>query len=154
MEYLEDYKFTLAYHPGKANVVANALSRKNYGEVACLMIKRWEMIKVLAEYGVQSKDQDEKGCLCVIVATPTLLEKVIEAQRKDEESKFIKTGLEAGEEFPYWTVHSDGSLRYAGRIFVPSDEELREEVLKEHHCSSFAVHPGGTKMYQDLKLQY
>ena len=55
MEYLEDYKFTLAYHPGKANVLADALSQKNYGEVACLMMKRWEMIEVLAEYGVQSK---------------------------------------------------------------------------------------------------
>ena len=31
MEYLEDYDFTLHYHPGKANVVANALSRKSRG---------------------------------------------------------------------------------------------------------------------------
>ena len=31
---------------------------------------------------------------------------------------------------------------------------LKDEILKEHHGSSFAVHPGGTKMYQDLKRQY
>ena len=48
----------------------------------------------------------------------------------------------------------DGSLRYQGRVFVPDNDKLREEILKEHHCSNFAVHPGSTKMYQDLKRQY
>ena len=34
MEFLEDYEFTLHYHPGKANVVADALSRKSWGALA------------------------------------------------------------------------------------------------------------------------
>ena len=33
-------------------------------------------------------------------------------------------------------------------------DRLREEILREFHCSRFAVHPGGTKMYQDLRRQY
>ena len=33
---------------------------------------------------------------------------------------------------------------------VPQLEDLREEILREFHCSRFAVHPGGTKMYRDL----
>ena len=37
---------------------------------------------------------------------------------------------------------------------VPQLTNLREEILKEFHCSRFAVHPGGTKMYQDLRRQY
>ena len=36
MEYLEDYEFTLHYHPGKANVVADALSRKSQGVLASI----------------------------------------------------------------------------------------------------------------------
>ena len=36
MEVLEDYDFVLHYHPGKANVVAYALSRKNYGQLSSL----------------------------------------------------------------------------------------------------------------------
>ena len=37
---------------------------------------------------------------------------------------------------------------------VPQLIELREEILREFHCSRFAVHPGGTKMYRDLRRQY
>ena len=40
MEYLEDYDFTFHYHPGKANVVADALSRKSRGVLA--RIASWE----------------------------------------------------------------------------------------------------------------
>ena len=37
---------------------------------------------------------------------------------------------------------------------VPQSTNLREEILKEFHCSSFSVHPGGTKMFHDLRRQY
>ena len=50
-----------------------------------------------------------------------------------------------------WTVHADGSLLYRGRVVVPQLTDLREEILREFHCSRFSVHPRGTKMYQDLR---
>ena len=53
-----------------------------------------------------------------------------------------------------WTVHVDGSLRYRGRVVVPQSTDLREKILREFHYSRFSVHPGGTKMYQDLRRQY
>ena len=53
-----------------------------------------------------------------------------------------------------WAIHTDGSLWYRERIVVPQLEKLREEILREFHCSSFAVHLGGTKMYHDLRRQY
>ena len=37
---------------------------------------------------------------------------------------------------------------------VPQLTDLREEILREFHCSRFFVHPGGTKMCQDLRRQY
>ena len=49
------------------------------------------------------------------------------------------------------TVHSNGSLRYRGRVVVPQLTDLREEILREFHYSRFALHPGGTKVYQDLR---
>ena len=53
-----------------------------------------------------------------------------------------------------WTIHTDGSLQYKGQVVVPQLTDLREEILGEFHCSRFAVHPGGTKMNQDLRCQY
>ena len=53
-----------------------------------------------------------------------------------------------------WAIHIDGSLRYKGWVVVPQSTDLREEILREFHCSRFAVHPGGTKMYCDLRRQY
>nr|XP_027086619.1 uncharacterized protein LOC113708357 [Coffea arabica] len=48
----------------------------------------------------------------------------------------------------------DGSLWKDGRLCVPRDEGLKQELLKEAHNSRFSIHPGGTKMYRDLKRNY
>ena len=53
-----------------------------------------------------------------------------------------------------WAIHTNGSLQYRGPVMVPQLTDLREEILREFHCSRFAVHPGGTKMYRDLRCQY
>ena len=53
-----------------------------------------------------------------------------------------------------WVIHTDGSLQYRGQIVVPQLTDLREEILREFHCSRFAMHLGGTKMYRDLRRQY
>ena len=53
-----------------------------------------------------------------------------------------------------WAIHMDGSLRYRGWIVVPQLAKLREEILREFHCSRFMVHSGGTKMCHDLRSQY
>ena len=50
-----------------------------------------------------------------------------------------------------WAIHTDGSVRYRGRVVVPLSVDLRVEILREFHCSRFVMHPGGTKMYHDLR---
>ena len=88
------------------------------------------------------------------MATLSLLRRVIESQGQDAEIVSIRDQVQSGTCDEGWTVHVDGSLRYRGRVVVPQLIDLREEILREFHCSRFAVHPGGTKMYQDLRLQY
>ena len=39
-----------------------------------------------------------------------------------------------------WTIHTDGSLRYRGLVVVPRSTDLREEILREFHCSRFSLH--------------
>ena len=89
-----------------------------------------------------------------LVATPSLLSRVIESQGQDVEIVSIKDRVQSGTGDKGWTLHADGSLRYRGRVVVPQLTGLREEILKEFHCSRFAVHLSGTKMYQDLRHQY
>ena len=72
MEYLEDYDFTLHYHPGKANVVADVLSRKSQGVLASVASREWQMLEIMGQYGLQYSDQAQ-GTLGSLVATPSLL---------------------------------------------------------------------------------
>ena len=53
-----------------------------------------------------------------------------------------------------WAIHTNGSLQYRGQVWVPKLTDIREEILREFHCSRFAVHPGGMKMYRDLRCRY
>ena len=85
------------------------------------------------------------------MATPSLLSRVIESQWQDAELVSIRDWVQSGTGDKGWTIHIDGSLRYRGRVVVPQSTDLREEILREFHCSRFAVHPGGKKMYQDLR---
>ena len=52
MEFLEDYDFTLHYHPGKANVVADALSRKSQGALASIAFREWRMFETVGQFGL------------------------------------------------------------------------------------------------------
>ncbi|KAL0537392.1 hypothetical protein IC582_026370 [Cucumis melo] len=87
LELVKDYDCEILYHPGKANVVADALSRK------------------------------------------------------------------AGQAVEF-SLSSDGGLLFEGRLCVPSDSAIKTELLSEAHSSPFSMHPGSTKMYQDLKRVY
>ena len=73
---------------------------------------------------------------------------------QDAEIVSAKDRVQSGIGDEGWTIHTDGSLRYRGRVVVPQLTDLREEIPREFHCSRFGVHPGGTKMYQDLRRQY
>ena len=88
------------------------------------------------------------------MATPSLLSRVIKSQGQDAEIVSIRDRVQLGTGDEGWTIHTDGSLRYRERVVVPKSTYLREEILREFHCSRFAMHPGGTKMYQNLHRQY
>ena len=77
------------------------------------------------------------------MATPSLLSRVIKSQWQDVEIVSIGDRVQSCTCDEGWTTHTDGSLRYRGRVVVPQSTDLREEILREFHCSRFAVHPGG-----------
>ena len=82
MEFLEDYDFTLHYHPGKENMVADALSRKSRGVLASIASREWRMLETVGQFILQY-DVRTQGTLGSLMATLSLLSQVIESQGKD-----------------------------------------------------------------------
>ena len=78
MEFLQDYDFTLHYHTGKANVVVDALGRKSWGAFSSIASQEWQMLETVGQFGLQYHEQDQ-GTLGSLVATPSLLSRVIES---------------------------------------------------------------------------
>ena len=153
MEFLKDYNFTLHYHPDKANVEADALSRKSRGVLASIASREWRMLETVGQFWLQYSEQTQ-GTLGSLVATPSLLNRVIESQWPDAEIVSIRDRVQSDAGDKGWTVQAYGSLRYRGQVVVPQLTDLRDEILREFHCSRFVVNPGGMKMYQDLRRQY
>ena len=89
MEFLEDYDFTLHYHPGKENVVADALSRKSPGVLASIASREWRMLETMRQFGLQYSEQAQ-STLGSLVATPSLLTRVIKSQWQDAEIVSIR----------------------------------------------------------------
>ena len=124
MEYLEDYDFTLHYYPGKANVVADALSQKSRGVLASVAFREWQMLETVGQIRLQYSEQAQ-GTLGNLVAMLSLLGRVIESQGQDAELVSIRDRVQSGTRDEGWTIHSDGSLRYSGRVMVPQLTYLR-----------------------------
>ena len=78
MEHLEVYDFTLHYHPGKENVVGNALNWKSRGVLASVASREWQMLEIVGQFRQQYNDQAQ-SVFGSLVATPSLLSRVIES---------------------------------------------------------------------------
>ena len=89
MEFLEDYGFTSHYHPSKANVVDDALSRKSRGVLASVASRKWQMLEIVGQFQLQYSDQAQ-GTLGSLVASSPLLSRVIESQGQDAEIVSIR----------------------------------------------------------------
>ena len=53
-----------------------------------------------------------------------------------------------------FSISETGLLKFQGLICVPSDDSIRREILDEVHTTPYSIHPGATKMYQDLRSLY
>ena len=88
------------------------------------------------------------GLLANLVITNELVDRVKLAQMEDEKLN------EMLDKTPDMVVDSNRVIKFRGRLWVPNDDALRRDILEEAHRSKFSIHPGVTKMYQDLKRTY
>ncbi|GJS45960.1 putative reverse transcriptase domain-containing protein [Tanacetum coccineum] len=140
LELLSDYDCEIRYHLGKANVVADALSRK----------EREPPLRVRA---------------LVMTIGLNLPKQILDAQteaRKPENIKNKDVGgmlLENSKDpeklrMEKLEPRADGTLCLNGRSWLPCYGDLRTVIMHESHKSKYSIHPGSEKMYQDMKKLY
>ena len=139
MEFIKDYDCLIDYHPGKANVVADALSRKS--------------MMALRVMNTKLSLSSDGTVVAELKVRPVLLEQIRQAQSKDVDFNTIHEKLRLGTTVSDFSVR-DGCLYFKDRICVPNNDELKRSILAEAHSSQFAMHPGANKMYQNLKSHY
>nr|GEX08103.1 retrotransposon protein, putative, Ty3-gypsy subclass [Tanacetum cinerariifolium] len=151
LELLKDYDTNIQYHLGKANVVADALSKKS-GMLANLQIEP-EIIKDLERMDIELCNQGTKGYWASLKIKPNLILRIKKAQKEDAELWAVFQKSKEDEQTKFW-VDDDDVIWFGDRLCVPSDPTLREAVLLEAHSSPFSINPGSTKMYGDLKQHF
>ncbi|GJY25583.1 putative reverse transcriptase domain-containing protein [Tanacetum coccineum] len=125
IELFSDYDCEIRYHPSKANVVADALSRKER-----VKLKRVRAMNMILQLSI--KDM------------------ILTAQKEAvDESARLQKGLDEMIE-----LRNDGALYYLDQIWVPLKGDVRTLIMKEAHKSRYSVHPGADKMYYDLRDRY
>ena len=99
-------------------MAVDVLSWKSWGVLNSVASREWLMLEIVGQFGLQYSDQTQ-GVLGSLVATPSLLSRLIESLGQDAKIVSIKDRVQAGAGDKGWTIHANGSLWYRGQIVVP-----------------------------------
>ncbi|GJV11393.1 putative reverse transcriptase domain-containing protein [Tanacetum coccineum] len=128
LELLADYDCEICYHPRKANVVADALSRK----------KQIKPLRVRA---------------LILTVHPKLPSQILKAQNEALKEENVKNENLRGMDKSF-EIRPDGTRCIKNRSWLPLFGGLRDLIMHESHKSKYSIHPGSDKMYHDLKKLY
>jgi hypothetical protein len=143
LELIKDSELEIHYHPGKANIVADTLSRKDHCNYlpAVRLTREESSTRVLPNLSLFN-----------ITLTPTLRAEIIATQTDDDGMCHIKRRMRQGYlKVACFREDAEGILWFKERMVVPRREALKKKILDEAQTSRYSIHLGNTKMYHDLR---
>jgi hypothetical protein len=133
-------------NPGKANVIADALSHKAHCNCLPAVCSTGEesSTRVLLDLSLFN-----------ITLTPALRGEIIAVQKNDEGMGHIKRRIQEGDpKVACFHEDAEGTLWFKDRLVVPKKESLKNNILDEAHTSRYTIHPSSIQMYHDLRQQF
>ncbi|GKV02652.1 hypothetical protein SLEP1_g15054 [Rubroshorea leprosula] len=142
LELLKDYDLTISYHPGKANKVADALSRKSSSTASSILATQKEILEDLVKLDVELRVDSTTAYLAALNAQPALIDRIKVAQQKDPFLQRLKKKVKTEEaHMQEFRVFDDETLWFGDKLCVPRDHALRREIMGDAHNTSYTVHP-------------
>src|SRR5277367_1375022 len=139
---LQEYNFTLIHKPGKTNIKADLLSRRtdfergeNDNENVVLLKPEWFLCS--QEFIFEASDS-------------TFIQRI--RGKKDKVDFVVRKAILKKD--PEYIQHEDGTITMKNRVYVPKDAKLREDIIREHHDSCSAGHPGRYKTQELITRDY
>ena len=139
MEFLKEYDINFQYHPGKANVVADAPSHRPYQALNCLLGLPVDLSKEFQKMELNVVTLEANPILYAMEAQLTLIEEIRIAQTTDPQLERIREEILV-RKAPGLLIHEDGTIRFHNRVCVPVMEELKKKILDEGHNTPYSVH--------------
>jgi hypothetical protein len=150
LKLIKDYDLEINYNLRKANVVAKALSRRSHVSQLVVDSMPFELCEEFDKLNLRIIMNTEA---IEMEVCSSLLQEIQRGQLEDEKIQETKCNIKE-EKSPGFSEDDEGVLWYKGRICVHNVKELKDKILHEAHESAYSVHPGGNKMYHDLKATY
>jgi hypothetical protein len=150
LELIKDFDLGINYHPDKANVVADALSKRSHLN---MLATRELLLEFCKEFEKLNLGWVSNTKVIEMKVDSTLEQNIQKVQLEDGKIHEIIEQTKEDKALGF-SVDDQGTLWYKKHICVPEIKEIRELILREAHDSAYSIHLGSTKMYHDLNSRY
>ena len=127
LELLKDFDFELSYHPGKANVVADALSRKSL-HMSMMMVKEFELIEQFRDMSLGCEVSADSVKFGMLKLSSGILEDILNGQKVDATLVDHITMVNQGNGGDF-RIDDSGTLKFKDRVCILDVPELKKSIL-------------------------
>jgi hypothetical protein len=146
---IKDYDIGINYHPGKVNVIGDALSHEKYYNATFDRRMRLKLCREIRYLNIAMVDDTAMA----VEVEPTLESEIKRAQLEEEKLREIWQLIKENKTRDF--TEGEKRILWLGKPkCIPNLKPIRELILREAHDSGYSIHLSGTKMYKDLKTRY